>query len=225
MADSGRFPRHVPLPGEAGDEEALMERLQGGEPSALDEVIRCYWHALVAYAARLTPSEDAAEDVVQEAMLRVWRGRRQWNASDRLASFLYRITRNLALDETRRRRVRERWAEEEGSREQAGPPTPDQIAEHTQVSGAVTRAIEALPPRRREVFVLSRYHGHSYREIAEIMEISPQTVANQMSAALDELRERLSSHLPDPQPALAPTPPSATPRLRVMNGREDQRIV
>jgi len=204
-----------------------MERLQDGEPSALDELIRRYWHALVAYAARLTPSEDAAEDVVQEAMLRVWKGRREWNPSDRLAGFLYRVTRNLALDETRRRQVRERWTEEEAAREHAAPPTPLQMAEHTQVSGAVTRAIEALPPRRREVFVLSRYHGHSYREIAEIMEISPQTVANQMSAALDDLRQQLRSHLPDSQPALTqtPTPQPATHRLPVLNGREDERIV
>jgi RNA polymerase sigma-70 factor (ECF subfamily) len=58
----------------------------------------------------------------------------------------------------------------------------------------VESAITALPERRREIFVLSRYHGLSYREIAEVLEISPQTVANQLSAALATLRESLASH-------------------------------
>jgi RNA polymerase sigma-70 factor, ECF subfamily len=61
------------------------------------------------------------------------------------------------------------------------------------------RAVSHLPPRRQEIFVLARAHGLSHQEIAEVMKISPQTVANQMSAALADLRQALGPLL-DRQP-------------------------
>jgi RNA polymerase sigma-70 factor (ECF subfamily) len=55
--------------------------------------------------------------------------------------------------------------------------------------------IDELPPKRREVFVLARFHARTYRDIAEIMDISPRTVANQLSAAVRDLRKRLQPEL------------------------------
>jgi len=67
-----------------------------------------------------------------------------------------------------------------------------ELAEHGQLSDAVRSALADLPPRRREVFSLARFHGLSYAEIAETLDVSPQTVANQMSAALSTLRKQLA---------------------------------
>lgn len=178
-------------------ERSLMERVHAGDPSALDQLLEQYWTPLVAYAARLLYSRDAAEDVVQETVLRVWRGRTQWTPTERLESFLYRITRNLALNERRRSRVRERYRERALRDPGCGVATPVETTERTEIREAIARALEMLPPRRREVFILARYHGHTYREIADIMEISPQTVANQMTAALEELRHHLHPHIDD----------------------------
>ena len=66
-----------------------------------------------------------------------------------------------------------------------------ELVEQAEERAAVERAIAALPPRRREIFILVRVHGLSYGEVAEILQISPQTVANQMSAALTTLRRLL----------------------------------
>jgi RNA polymerase sigma-70 factor (ECF subfamily) len=81
--------------------------------------------------------------------------------------------------------------------------TPLELAERAELREVLTKAVDALPPRRREVFVLARFHGRSYRDIADIMDISPQTVANQVSAAVRDLRRRLrpemAKFLPDPR--------------------------
>jgi len=181
----------------------LMERVHAGEIDAFDELLGRYWAPLVAYAARLVGSRDAAEDVVQETMIRVWEQRTEWTPGQHLRAFLYRITRNLALNEQAKGRVRREWAERERHRPRRPEPTPSEVAAQRALRENIERAIEALPERRREVFVLARYHGHSYSEIAELMGVSRQTVANQMSAALDQLRTALATRPEgdrDPEP-------------------------
>jgi RNA polymerase sigma-70 factor (ECF subfamily) len=173
-----------------------MERIHVSDRSALDELLHKHWAPLVAYAERLLYNRDDAEDVVQETMLRVWRNRAHWTPTERLRSFLFRITRNLAINERRRGRVRERYrADTAHHAPEPRVETPLHLLEREELRAAVAHALEAVPPRRREVFVLAWYHGHTYREIAEIMDISPQTVANQMSAALEDLRRLLRPHI------------------------------
>jgi RNA polymerase sigma-70 factor, ECF subfamily len=201
--------RRVGSPDPVAGERSLMERMQADDPSALDEVLRRYWTRLVAYARRMAPEQDSAEDLVQEALVRVWKGRAEWNPSERLGAFLYRVTRNLALDARRRREVRDRFADGVREEDRHAGPSPLEEMEASDLSRAASAAIEALSPRRREVFVLSRYHGYSYREIAGIMGISPQTVANQMSTALDELRQSLRPFLPEG--VSAPSPEAGRP--------------
>jgi RNA polymerase sigma-70 factor, ECF subfamily len=179
----------------ADGDRSLMERVHADDRSALDELLRRHWAPLVAYAERLLPSRDDAEDVVQETMLRLWHTRGDWTPTERLRSFLYRITRNLAINERRRGRVRDRYRDDPANQPAARPDSPLQLLERQEIRDAFAHALDTLPPRRREVFVLGWYHGHSYREIAEIMDISPQTVANQMSSALDDLRRVLRPQL------------------------------
>lgn len=174
-------------------DRSLMERIHAGDAAALDEALHRYWRPLVSYASRYLSDRDAAEDIVQEAMLRLWEHRRKWSPSDRLRGMLYRMVRNLAINELKKREVRRAWAESPAHHH--SPPqatlTPLDLTVRSELRRTIERAIDELPARRREVFILSRYHGHSYREIAELMGISSQTVANQMSAALDYLRQRL----------------------------------
>ena len=72
-----------------------------------------------------------------------------------------------------------------------------QDVEDRMIAEDIHHALAALPHRRREIFTLSRFHGLTYHEIAETLGISRQTVANQMSTALAELRTSLSRHLSD----------------------------
>lgn len=177
-----------PTPPDASVED-LGARLRAGDAGALDELLGTTWKPLVRFLIRFVDGTDAAEDIAQRAFVRVWEERATLGADGSVRAFVYRIARNLALNDRRDRRTHLRLlAGNESVGLAAAPRSPLEMAATSELQGAVTAAIDALPPRRREIFILARYHDMSYAEIAGVMEISPQTVANQMSAALAALR-------------------------------------
>jgi RNA polymerase sigma-70 factor (ECF subfamily) len=167
-----------------------------GDPAVLDALIAEYWQPLVAYAQRLLVDKSAAQDVVQRAFIRLWERNHQLPQGDELRPFIYRMVRNLVANEWRRAANHERTLHEAAERlnEQA-TPAADLIFDAAELEQAILAAVEHLPPRRREVFVLSRFHALSNPQIAEILGISEQTVANQLVSALRTLRELLSTRL------------------------------
>lgn len=174
----------------------VMDALRRDDPTALQRLVDCYWDGLLAYVKRMLADVDAAEDVVQEAFVRLWEERARWWASSAPRAVLYRIARNLALNELKAHGFRERQLER--TSRPTTSLTPIQLLECEELHAAVTQAVNALPPRRRAVFVLARFHGMSHREIAQALEIAPQTVANQMATALATLEGALALFLDQP---------------------------
>lgn len=171
----------------------LVQDVRAGDRAAMDEILRRYWVGVVEYASGFTPSPDEAEDVAQDTFLRFWMGEISWRQSGSLRSFLYGVARNVARNRGRRWH-RARFVPLDtpiaGTVPNPGPP-PDELASAAEVASLLETAVAALPPRRQEIFVLSRYHDLTHDEIARVLGISRQTVANQMSAALSELRRAL----------------------------------
>ncbi len=184
-------PRGDPLP-DLGD-EGLMARIRDGEEEALTALIRRYWEPLVQYGFGFVNRTDAAEDIAQEAFVRLWQGREGWEETGSVRGYLYTIVRNLCLHERDRRKIREARAQDEELRTPEFSPTPSQVFDQQEVLRTLNETISRLPERRREVFTLACLHGLSYREVADAMGVAVPTVANQMSAALNELREALRS--------------------------------
>jgi RNA polymerase sigma-70 factor (ECF subfamily) len=172
----------------------LLARIRSGDTGALESLLGQYWTRLTTYAALLLDSEDVAEDVVQEAFVRLWEYRERWGLEGSVRALLYTITRNAALDQRKGARRRQRI--QAGSREVSRQvSTPADHAEGHELQVAVEAAIASLPTRRKEVFMLARYDGLSYGQIAEAMGISLQTVANHFSLALADLRRSLAPFL------------------------------
>lgn len=172
----------------------LMGRAMDGDGEALEALLEAYWAPLAAYAGRLLGgSPEMGEDVAQEVFLRIWQRRVNWKPGGSVRAYLYGLARNLVANQRRSIQVRIRAADRVRAllEERHRSPTPLELVEWAEERAAIERAIAALPPRRREIFVLVRVHGTSYREAAEILGLSPQTIANQMSMALAELRRLL----------------------------------
>jgi RNA polymerase sigma-70 factor (ECF subfamily) len=181
-------------PVHAEDECALAARLMAGEVSAFAELLDAWWAPLVAYAAQMLGAQDAAEDAVQETFVRVWENHARLNPTRSLRGYLYRLTRNLVIDEVRKGQTRvDRVAFVEA--QTPTTPTPAQVVEADELAAAAGRAIERLAERRREVFILAHFHDLSYRQIADVLGITPRTVANHMTLALRELRAALQPFL------------------------------
>lgn len=176
------------------DDREIIRGLQQGDQASLDSLLDRFWTPLVTYAASLLQNWDMAEDIVQETFVRLWTRREEWGAEGSVRALLFQVTRNLALDEARRKR-RHLALLQEREIEARLTPTPAEELTGRQLQEAYQTALAALPERRREVFLLSRSHGLSYQQIATVMEISPQTVANQLSAALADLRHHLAHFL------------------------------
>jgi RNA polymerase sigma factor (sigma-70 family) len=171
-------------------DEELLARLRSDDTNALELALRNHWTLVVDYITRLTGSEDSAEDVAQRAFCQLWDRRAQWRATGSVRALLCRIARNYAVSEHRRQSADERSAETFVELTQPMPPWRDRI-ETEQLRSALDREIALLPERRREILVLRCMHDLSYKEIADVMNIAQQTVANQLSSALATLRVSL----------------------------------
>jgi RNA polymerase sigma-70 factor, ECF subfamily len=175
----------------------LMEGIRNGDRTCLAVLLERYWGALVTFAARIVDDRDVAQDVAQSTFIEVWRNRDAWTDTGTVSGYLYQVTRNRALNARRDQERRKRRQQEEA---QPGPwpasaETPQETLEASDLRREVERALAALSERRREVFILARFHGLTHREISEVLGTSPQTVSNQMSAALSQLRCLLSHRL------------------------------
>jgi len=178
---------HLPQPVSDGD---LFAQLRADDTEALDVALKLHWALVVDYIKRLTTSPDAAEDVAQRAFLQLWDRRSQWRAEGSMRALLCRIARNYAISEHRRQSADERSAAAFTELTEPANPVRDAL-EAEQLRSALDREISLLPPRRREIVVLRCVHDLSYKEIADVMNIAPQTVANQLSSALATLRTSL----------------------------------
>ncbi len=168
-----------------------MRRVKAGDRDAFDALLHQYWRPLVLYAEGLLGELDGAYDVVQEAFVRLWQGRREWQPAGSVRVWLFRTVRNLCISQQRKRSVRARWAAAEARKEQPQPPTPLQETENAELRAAVDEAVRKLTPRRREAFRLFHLRDLSYREVANVMGVREQTVANYLQAAVAELRMAL----------------------------------
>jgi RNA polymerase sigma-70 factor (family 1) len=186
MPDSPRDREFLHLPG-------FVESLRSGDSEALDRLMGCLWAPLIRYAGRTLPDGSDPQDIVQEAFVRLWTRRATLREDGSLRALLYTTVRNACLDEIRTSRRRQKLRSAEcGPSPAPGPYEDTQGAELQRLAAA---AVAKLPERRREVFRLVREEGMSYREAAEVLVLSEQTVANHMTLALADLRTALRPFL------------------------------
>ena len=164
------------------------------EPADLDAFERLFkdhYHSLFRYAYAYLGSEDAAEDVIQDVFVNLWESQ----APTRLSkSYLYRSIRNRSLDVLKSLKVRQSWAEEKRKTIREDELVSSSVDEQfiaSELSLQVDRILVMLPEKQREVFMLSRYHGFTYKEIAETLNLSELHVKKQMSKVLRVFRAKL----------------------------------
>lgn len=177
------------------DERKLLERIRQGDEEAFDAVFRTHYAPLVGMAEGMLRSRAVAEEIVQDVMLALWRRRDSVPVEESLKAYLFRATRNRALNHLRHARV-ERLGEPYAVGRTENAPTAPALLVEEEIDVAVREAVGQLPERCREVFELSRVHGLRYAEIASALGISVKTVEAQMGKALRIMRDRLAAWLP-----------------------------
>ncbi len=182
--------RVMVLEPEVGDvsdvsDEALAVRAAAGDHAAFEALVRRHAGPLLAFCRRLLGDATEAEDKVQEAFLRAYRGLDRFDPSRRFSSWLYRIAQNACVDALRARRE---WA----PIEEVDPPGGEAQPLGPEASPHVARAVGDLPARQRAVLHLKYALGLDAVEIAERLDMTPGNVRVVLHRAVKLLRERLS---------------------------------
>jgi RNA polymerase sigma-70 factor (ECF subfamily) len=170
-------------------DEQLMLKLGRQDMSALGELVLRHQERVLELAFRTLGKWDLAEDVAQEAFLRVHRTARNYKPRARFTTWLYRIVVNLCLDE-KRRRARNGISLEDMTAAAQTEPDGD-AAEKKEIAQLVKTAVSELPERQRIALVLHRYDGLSHGQIAEVTGWTGSAVESLLVRAYANLREKL----------------------------------
>lgn len=168
-------------------------RIQRSDSAAFRALFEGMNGELLRFSWRYTFDEEAARDVVQDVFLKVWQIRETLDESKSLRALLYTMVRNRALNFRRSRREEDRAADVNTTWEPEDTSDMEEVASAEMLEKRIHLWIEDLPDRRREAFILSRYHGMSHEEIARVMGLTPRTVNTHIVLALKDLRTKLEA--------------------------------
>jgi RNA polymerase sigma-70 factor (ECF subfamily) len=182
---------------ENGEAEAIL-RVQAGDTSAYDPLVRRYMRSALAVAYRVLGHQEDAEDVVQEAFLAALANIDRFDISRPFGPWLHRIvvTRGLNFRKARSRRSTEPL---EDAAVASAAPGPAAAAEQAGLKAAVAAALARLPDRQRMVVQLFELDGFSGAEIADMLDISPGTVRWYLHEARQALRGMLADLQESPE--------------------------
>jgi RNA polymerase sigma-70 factor (ECF subfamily) len=157
----------------------------------LGEALERFERPLTAYARRFTGDLDAARDIVQDAFLKLCQ--RPFQPNDpRLGPWLFRVCRNRAIDRLRKEGPVRLWAEPDRVPAPPSAGGAESAAEHRDEALRLAEGVRALPPRQGEAVWLKFHADLSYRQIAEVMDVSVANVGYLLHTALGSLRRRLA---------------------------------
>ena len=173
----------------SAEERGLVAQAQAGDLRAFERLYRRNLKRVYALCWRLADHDAAAEELVQEVFVRAWGNLGSFRGDSAFASWLYPMAVHLALDQRRARRRGLRFVD-------VDPALVEQTAAPSILPGMdagfdLERALRALPPRARAVFVLHDVEGHQHDEIAVMMGVDPGTSKSQLHRARRLLRAAL----------------------------------
>lgn len=147
---------------------------------------------LYRLALRITLNPAEAEDIVQETLIKVWNRRDQWDTIESIDSFCLTICRNLSLDKMRKMENQNQSLEESehDAPDQSYSSNPEEQAMQQDKLMLIRRLINALPEKQRSAMQLRDFEGKSYKEIAQIMDISEEQVKINIFRARQTIRQK-----------------------------------
>jgi RNA polymerase sigma-70 factor (ECF subfamily) len=163
--------------------------------SDFEILFNTHYSNLCAYANNFLKDVDASEEVVQEVLFKLWTNKETIIITTSIQSYLFRAVRNASLNVIKHINIREDYKMQNEYEMQNELSTEDEMIV-SELDLKIREAIDQLPMERKKVFLLSRYDGLKYKEIAEKLNISVSTVENQMVKALKFLRTELKDYLP-----------------------------
>jgi RNA polymerase sigma-70 factor (ECF subfamily) len=184
------------------EEQALLERIRNGDDSGFEQLVKQHTGKIVGLAWRLVGNREEAEDLAQEAFLRLHRSLPDFRGDSRIGTWLYRTTTRLAIDHLRRERIRRKLF---FFRQDNEAPDPVDLASDTrsnpgrklmdrEAMRSLRRSLGKLSSRQQVIFTLRHYEGLTLKEIAEHLGLETGTVKAHLHRAVTQLRRDLADY-------------------------------
>jgi RNA polymerase sigma-70 factor (ECF subfamily) len=185
-----------------GDDEAGLDQLQSrlgtGDEEAFERIFRRLSAPVFRFVCGMVEDEALAHDLTQDTFAKLWAIRDRMEDVDSLRAYVFQMARNRVYNQQRDEQVRrDNKAELRASAAHASPTAPDTALDTDMLRSRLENWINELPDRQREALTLRRQSDLSHEEIAQVMDISPNTVNNHIVRAMQHLRSRLRDHRPD----------------------------
>jgi RNA polymerase sigma-70 factor (ECF subfamily) len=175
----------------------IQLRLAQGDEAAFKTLYDYYSPRLFQFAYAIIHSRETAEEIVADVFLQIWHKRVRIGSLDNLNWYLHITTRNISYTYYRRNNRRKNFDFDEAvlSYYQVHA-TPEEILIGQEVLQVINQAINDLPPKCKLIFRLVKEDNLKYREVAELLHLTPKTVENQMGIALKKIHEAIRKRLP-----------------------------
>ncbi len=172
----------------------LVSEIKNNNKEAFKDFFFYFQPKIFRFLYRYNSVKEIAEDLTQETFIKFWEAKENLNPDSSPVSYLFRIAMNLANNYvTRKPAVQPIFEKDELLVNICRDP--DKELDQVILMDDFQRAINTLPEKCRAIFLLSRFDGYEYSEIADTFQISLQTVKNQMNKAISILRKQLAAHL------------------------------
>lgn len=170
-------------------EDELIKRMEQGDRSAADELIKIYYPDILRYCLWHAPNRFLAEDAAQETFLKVIRYFDRYSHKGKFRSFLYQIAANTCIDMQRKNRNHDISLE----RSEIDPPYLEPTFDSIHSDFALIQLVDGLPQEQREIVLLRFGQDLTLREIAEVLHLPLRTVQSRLRYALKKLKTEIGS--------------------------------
>lgn len=164
--------------------------IKNGCKITFEKVYNTYFDKIYSFVFNQCKSETVSEEVVQQVFVKLWEKRDRLSIEYPLEVQLYRMTKSLFIDELRKEAHRRKYLE--SLENKYCLEYSNERLEQKDELESVFAIINKMPPKRKAIFMMSRVENLSYKEIAEILSVSPRTVENHISLAIKHLRQILA---------------------------------
>ncbi len=168
-------------------EEELINRCKLGDREAFSKLMRNYKDKLYGYIFRFTYNKPASDDILQEVLIKIWKGFRKYDEKQKFSSWVFTIAHNAIIDQLKTKRKYELLENLEEFQSVSGSDPHESFIED-ETAQMIERVIYTLPEKQREVFVLRKNSGMTFKEIAELTGEPLNTVLGHMHYAVKKLR-------------------------------------
>lgn len=187
-------------------EGILLAQARDGDENSFRVLVEANTERMIHVALRMVGSRPEAEDIAQEAFLRLYRSLDRFRGDSLLSTWLYRTVSRLSIDFLRREKIKRQIFFFRANNDDAQDPldfvpskevSPEAHTGFQQAGVALNHALKDLSPRQRAVFTLRHFEELSLKEIAEALELEEGTIKAHLHRAVRQIREKLQEHRPE----------------------------